>query len=91
MHCAAIADGVGYGRHQESGTGPDIENPLAGLGRQEREDLLALLDDVRRGVEALDLAGRMFVELEHRHLWISDSIFRLTRVPPYPYLEPPPE
>jgi len=78
---SAVSDGVGDGCHQESGTGPDVENSLAGSGRQEGEDLLALFDDVRGGVEALDLAGRMFVELEHRHLRISGSIFGVTRVP----------
>ena len=80
---SAVSDGVGDGCHQESGTGPDVENPLAGLGREEREDLLALLDDVRGGVEALDLASRTFVELEHRHLWISGSVLGPASVPPH--------
>ena len=65
---AAGPDGVGQGRHEEAGPGADVEHALSRLGGEEGENLGALLDDVRRGVDALDVAGSVVVELEHRHV-----------------------
>ena len=67
MDSAAGPDGIGQGRHEEAGPGADIEHALSGLGGEKCENLGALLDDVRRGVDALDPAGSIVIELEHRH------------------------
>ena len=64
---AAGPDGVGQRRHEEAGPGTDVEDALSRLGGEERENLGALLHDVGRRVDALDLSSSVFVELEHRH------------------------
>ena len=47
--------------------GANIEHALSLLGGEKGKNLGALVDDVRRGVDALDPAGSIVIELEHRH------------------------
>jgi hypothetical protein len=70
-HARARVDGDDPGpfgrqlRSQEAGSGPDVHNVLTGSRGEQAAHLLALGDDIGRGVRRLDPAGGLGVELQH--------------------------